>query len=385
MSKNTKSKIPASRPFSYIEISKANLLHNFRLLKKHAPRGTKVAAVVKANAYGHGLPEVVQTLEHDADCFQVNSVSELRTVRLLTKKPIMVLGYVSVSELDKALAAKPILAVYGVEHLEAINDAAAKKKIIQPVHVTVDSHLGRDGVLPDELSAFLKKAKTLKNIKLTGIYSHFANIEDTSSPAHAQKQIQTYQSVLELCKNEEFSLDTHISATSGLLVYEKDAKNTIARVGIGMYGLWPSSHLQQNFEKKQFQLKPVLRWVSHIAQVKTLPANHSIGYGLTYVTEKPTKIAVIPQGYGDGYDRRFSGCGEVLIQGKMCKVLGRVSMNMFVVDVSHLPKVKAEEEVVLLGTQKGKTVSAEDLAETIGTINYEMTTMISSLLPRLLN
>ncbi len=149
--------------------------------------------------------------------------------------------------------------------------------------------------------------------------------------------------------------------------------------------MWPSQKLKNTCETSTFQLKPVIRWVTHIAQIKTLPPNFPIGYGLTFVTTKPTKIAVIPQGYSDGYDRKLSNIGEVLVKGSKCRVLGRVAMNMFVVDISHLKKVGIEEEVILLGTQKSKSITAEEIAQKLSTINYEITTKISSLLPRVIN
>ena len=168
------------------------------------------------------------------------------------------------------------------------------------------------------------------------------------------------------------------------MVYEnKNGKSSLCRLGISLYGMWPSEDLRKKFETKKFKLKPVLRWVTHVAQVKVLPKNHSIGYGLTYITSRPTKIAVIPQGYSDGYDRGLSNKGEVLIQGKRCKVLGRVAMNMFVVDITNIKNIKNEDEVILLGRQGKEEITAEEIADHLETINYEITTRISSLLNRI--
>ena len=175
-----------------------------------------------------------------------------------------------------------------------------------------------------------------------------------------------------------------MSASSGVMVYENiQGKSGFIRPGLSLYGMWPCEELKKKLESVDFSLKPVMKWVSHIAQVKTLPVGHSIGYGLTFMTSRPTKIAIIPQGYSDGYDRGLSNKGEVLIGGSRCQVLGRVAMNMFVVDVSHLETVSAEDEVVLLGRQGKETISAEEIAEKIETINYEITTRISPLLKRI--
>jgi len=147
--------------------------------------------------------------------------------------------------------------------------------------------------------------------------------------------------------------------------------------------MWPSEDLRNKLENENFKLKPVMRWVSHIAQIKTVPKGYSIGYGLTFVTDEITKIAVIPQGYSDGFDRGLSNLGEVLIKKKRCRILGRVAMNMFVVDVSHLADVLNEDEVVLLGKQGNQEITAEEIAEKIDTINYEITTRVLALLPRI--
>ncbi len=178
------------------------------------------------------------------------------------------------------------------------------------------------------------------------------------------------------------NLATHISATSGLLVHEKSrGENTIVRIGVGMYGMWPSEYLKKDWQKK-CNLKPVLTWKTHVAQVKILPKNSTIGYGLTFKTKQETKIALIPQGYADGYSRSLSNKSDVLIHGRRCRVLGRVSMNMFVVDVTRLPKIKEGDEVVLLGQQGKQNISAEELALISNTINYEVITKISPILPR---
>ena len=146
--------------------------------------------------------------------------------------------------------------------------------------------------------------------------------------------------------------------------------------------MWPSEYLKKKLKNK-ISLKPVMTWKTHVAQVKTLPFGHSVGYGLTYFTPKETKIAVIPQGYFDGFDRGLSNKGEVLIRGKRCRILGRVAMDMFVVNVSHIDKVKEEDEVFILGTQNKENIRAEEIAEKIDTINYEITARISPLLPRI--
>lgn len=377
--------------FSYLELSKKNLIHNVKQLKDIAKKGVKVVSVIKANAYGHGQNEVAKILEPFTDYFGINSIAELEILRKVSRKKTFVLGYIAENDLEKAIKLKCVLSVFSMDHFKKINKTVKKFKKIQEINIPVDAYLGREGFLEDELPELFKEIKKSKYIKLIGIYAHFANIEDTNNFTHAEKQIKKYNEAIELAEKFGFkNLDTHISATSGLLVYEtclpvgmeEKGVNNIIRLGIGIYGLWPSEHIQYEYKNK-LELKPVLSWKTKIAQIKILPAGSTIGYGLTYKTKKKTKIAIIPQGYADGFDRGLSNKGEVLIGGTRCKILGRVAMNMFVVDVSHLSNVKAEDEVVLIGTQGNEQISAEEIARQIDTINYEIIARISPLLPRI--
>lgn len=372
-------------PLSYIELSKKNLIHNIKQFKNLAKKGTKFSVAIKGNAYGHRQNEVVKILEPYVDYFQVNSVEELALLRKVTKKECLLLGYVQKEDLKKAIKLGCILSVFSIEQIWHISAMAEMGKMVQEVHLPVDAHLGREGFLLKDLPEVFTEIKKCKHLKLTGIYAHFANIEDTTNFTHAKKQITIFNQAINLAKNFGFkNLQTHISATSGLLVYEQNQGiNSIIRLGIGIYGMWPSEHLKTIYKNSKFSLKPVLAWKTKIVQIKILPKGSTIGYGLTYKTKKETKIAVIPQGYADGFDRGFSNNGFVLIAGTRCKILGRVSMNMFVVDVNHLPKVKLEDEVVILGNQGKEKISAEEMAKRINTINYEITTRISSLLPRI--
>ncbi len=372
-----------SLPLSYIELSKKNLIHNIKQFRRIVKRGTKVAGVVKANAYGHGDVEVVKILNPYVDYFQINSVEELEKVRSFTKKPILLLGYVGKYDIAKAIKLGCVLTCFDLYHALLINEQARKLGVKQKVHISIDAHLGREGILPPQVEVFLKEIKKMKNISVDGVYAHFANIEDSNDLTHATKQIKAYEEAVQLFKEAGYkSIKTHISATSGVLAYEKwKGLHPIVRVGVGLYGMWPSVELERAWKKK-IELKPAMRYITHIAQVKTIPKGESIGYGLTHVTKKETVIAVIPQGYSNGVSRLSSSNGEVLIKGKKAPILGRVAMNMFVVDVSHIKGTKPEDEVVILGTQKGEAITAEDIAGQTGTINYEVTTRLSPQLPR---
>lgn len=376
-----------TKPLSYIEISKPNLTNNFQAFRSFIHPETAIVCVVKGNAYGHGQSEVAALLDQVVDYFQVDDFQELESLRKITQKPILVLGYVAKNALEEAIRLNGIISIYDEERLHLIDKIAKDLGVRPKVHIKIDASLGRQGILLDEVGEFANSLKQYEHIEVDGVYAHFANIEDTTDFSHAQKQIDAFdQAIRQFEENGFKNLKRHISATSGILAYDKaEGRNDIVRLGIGLYGMWPSPDLRVKYENNYFTLKPIVKWVTHVAQVKTVPANYSIGYGLTFVTAKPTTIAIIPQGYSDGYDRGLSNTGEVLIQGKRCPVLGRVAMNMFAVDVSHLAHVNAEEEVVLIGDQGEERITAEEIADKINTINYEVTARISPLLPRIIS
>lgn len=373
-------------PLSYIELSQKNLIHNIKQFRNLAKKGTKFSVAIKGNAYGHGQNEVAKILEPYVDYFQVNSVEELKLLRKVSNKKTLLLGYVQEKDIEETIKLGCILSIFSLKQMSTISAIAKDVDIIQEIHIPVDAYLGREGFLISELPKLFEEIKKSKYIKITGVYAHFANIEDTADFSHAQKQIEEYKKALKLAQEFGFkNLETHISATSGLLVYEKNLGiHSLIRLGIGVYGMWPSKYLKFLYKNK-IELKPVLSWKTKIAQLKILPKGNTIGYGLTYKTKKTTKIAIIPQGYADGFYRGFSNKGEVLIGGTRCKILGRVSMNMFAVNISHLLNVKVEDEVMILGRQNKEEIRAEEMALLIDTINYEITTRISSLLPRIIN
>ncbi|MFA6256866.1 MAG: alanine racemase [Candidatus Paceibacterota bacterium] len=372
-------------PLSYIELSQKNLVHNVEQFRKFLKKGTKIAAVVKGNAYGHGQNEVAKILEPYIDYFQVDDIEELNTLRKISRKRTLVFGYVQKHDLRRANKLGCILSVFSIEELLNVSAVAENLRRVQEIHLPIDAHLGREGFLLKDLPQVLMQIKKLNYIKLTGIYAHFANIEDTTDFSHAQKQINEYKKAVKLAEHYGFrNLQTHISATSGILAYEKSKGiHPIVRLGIGLYGMWPSENLEKMYKRK-LKLRPVLTWKTKVAEIKTLPKGSTIGYGLTYKTKKVTKIALIPQGYSDGINRKLSNLGHVLIKGTRCKILGRVMMNMFSVDVSHIHNVKIEDEVVILGRQRKEEITAEEIAEKLDTINYEIGTKISPILPRVI-
>ncbi len=366
---------------SEIQVDGAALSHNLAALKGIIRSKAKVAAVVKGNAYGHGLREVVQALDGHVDYFQVDDIDELRALRTLTSSPALVLGYVPLGNIREALELRAEIAIYDLERLDAIQEASAELGRAAKVHLKIDALLGRQGVLPTEVDCVLAALKDCPDIDVVAAYAHFANIEDTTDETHLLAQVAVFEDCLAKVRAAYPGVGRHFSATSGLMTYEQSGvENDLVRLGIGLYGLYPSEPLALAFQA--LGLKPAMRWVSHLAQVKTLPLGHPVSYGLTYITPCSMRVGVVPQGYSDGFDRGLSNVGHVLVGGKRCAVLGRVAMNMFVVDLSSVPEAKAEDEVVLLGAQGSERITAEEMADHLRTINYEITTRVSPLLPR---
>jgi alanine racemase len=373
------------KPLSYIEISKSALINNIGQFRKLLPKGNSLVLVVKANAYGHGLKEVVGIADHFVDAFQVDDIEELRVVRTITKKEILALGYVQKSDLAELVDLNVILGCYNIETIKELEKIGKNQKKKIKIHLKIDALLGRQGILIEDLNEILGIISKSKYIILESIYSHFSNIEDTDDLTHAKKQFDYLIHAKNIVIDSGFkNITHHISATSGLL---SDQKNnwvgSLVRIGIGAYGLWASEALKKRFAKK-IKLSPVLRWTSSLAQIKKVPKDFPIGYGLTYITKKPMTIALVPQGYSDGYDRGFSNNSFVLIRGRECKVLGRVAMNMFVVDVSNIKNIKLEDEVILLGQQGKDEITADLMAEKIETINYEIVARLNPLIPKVI-
>lgn len=371
------------KPQSRIEISRSNILWNIQQFKRFLSPKQKLVAVIKANAYGHGIQQVISCVDSHVDYYQVDDFEELEIAHQYTAKPILVLGYVPQYLHEHAVARNAHFTVYDLETLNSLNECGKKYNKRVPVHIKVDALLGRQGIVVEDVASYIEHCSTLSHIHIEALYSHFSNIEDTDDLSHAHSQHTLLLYAQQCAREKGIDVPYHIAATSGILSDPKHAWGScFVRLGIGMYGLWPSAQLKSKY-KDLVILRPVMRWVSYVAQSKKVPGNFPIGYGLSYITTAPTSIAVIPQGYSDGYDRHLSNNSEVLIQGKACPVIGRIMMNMIVVNTTDISHVVAEEEVVLLGKQREGYVSAEYLADRSDTISYEIVSRISPQLPRI--
>lgn len=362
-----------------MQIDRRALIHNVRALRSLIDPGVDLFAVVKGNAYGHGLKEVVTAVESEVDGFQVDDIEELRGLRASSSKRALVLGFVASGDIAEVVRLSGELSVFDIERLSEIERAGKDAGERPKIHLKVDALLGRLGVLPGELPQLTAKVNEYHELDLVAAYAHFANIEDTTDLGHAFDQAEVFETCWKEIRNSGWpKLGRHLSATSGAMTSFKG--NDLVRFGIGIYGMYPSVSLGRR--NSELELRPAMRWVSHLAQVKVLPAHHPVGYGLTFITPREMRVGIVPQGYSDGFDRGLSNSGEVLVRGVRCAVVGRVAMNMFAVDLSGVA-ASSEDEVVLLGAQGDERITAEEIASRLGTINYEVTARVSALLPRI--
>ena len=377
-----------SEHLTWVEVSKSAVLNNIEVARQSVSNKTKVMAIIKANAYGHGLCEVAAIAEAaDIDYFGVNSIHEavkLRNAKI--KKPILVLGYVPVSALKEAVMHDITLVAYNDETINKLQEIASKYKKDVKVHIKVETGLHRQGVNPEKLEEFCKLVKSKKNIIVEGMSTHYANIEDTTEHSYAKQQIENFMDAYETMKHYGINIKYRHTACTAAPMLFPEIHFEMIRFGIGLYGLWPSKETKISaYERKrgEFNLKPALTWKTKIAQVKDVDANSFIGYGCSdFVTQK-SKIAILPIGYYDGYDRKLSNVGYVLVRGKRAPIRGRICMNMCIIDVTNIEGVSAEDEVILLGSDGEDSISAETMAAKIGTINYEVVTRINEGLPRI--
>jgi len=370
-----------------VEISRKALVHNIGEFRRLIGPRRKFLAVVKANAYGHGLLEVAAiAVEEGVDWLGVNAVEEgLALRRAGIGAPILVLGYAPGEALEGAVAQDLRLTVYNRETVARLAELARSMKKTVKVHVKLETGTWRQGVTADDLPAFVQEIRRKPGLVVEGLSSHFANIEDTTKHDYPRRQLETYRAACRAleAKGPRVPLK-HMSCTASTILFREPGFN-LCRVGIGLYGLWPSkeTYLSCFLDRKEpLSLEPVLAWRARIAQIKRIPAGADIGYGGTYRTTRPTVLAVIPVGYFDGYDRGLSNAAHVLVKGRRAPVRGRVAMDFFMADVTDIPELSLEDEVTLLGADGGERISAEDMAGLAGTISYEILARINPLVPR---
>jgi alanine racemase len=360
---------------TWAEVDLGAIAHNTRELKRLVGEKTELMAVVKANGYGHGaVPVAKAVLGNGASSLAVHRTLEgvqLRQAGITA--PVLIMGYTLPAEAETIVRWDLTPTVNTPEQAQVLSSTASHQGRALPIHVKVDTGLGRFGLLPEEVVDFVRVVSELPGLTLEGIYTHFA-MADAVDKAYTLQQFEIYLEVVKRLEEAGFTIPIKHVASSAATLDLPETHLDVVRCGIALYGLRPSSEVEPTIP-----LRPAMALKSRVARVRTLPAGSSISYGCTYTTREPTRVALVPVGYGDGYHRLISNRGQVLVRGQRAPIVGRVCMDQFVVQVSDIPNVQQDDEVVLLGRQGDDEISAEEVATWAGTINYEVTT---SILPR---
>ncbi len=353
--------------------------NNVREIRKKIEPQTKMLAVVKADAYGHGALEVSKVcLYNGADWLGIATCDEgvsLRKNNIFV--PILILGYTVESQLDTVIKYDLTQTVYSAEMAQQVSQAAVKLNKTAKVHIKIDTGMGRIGFMPT-LSSLdeIEKIFSLPNIEVTGIFTHFATADETDK-TFTHEQYKRFRFVTDaLYEKGHTNLIRHC-ANSGAILDMPELQMDMVRAGIILYGLLPSGEVS-----KDINLKPAMSLKTQISYVKEVEAGVSIGYGRKYYTDKPSKIATIPIGYADGYSRNFSNKARVIVNGCYANVVGNVCMDQTMIDVSHIENVKMGDCVIVMGTCGDLCVSAEELAGLNTTINYEILCNVGKRVPR---
>lgn len=368
---------PKGRP-TYRSVDLAALGWNFRQVRNAVGPGIKILSVVKADAYGHGAPEVAQELAAaGSDGFGVATVEEgieLRDAGI--RAPILVLTAVYPEQLDEFFRRRLTPAVSDVPTMRELERLTRRRGPMLKFHLKIDTGMGRLGLLHSEVESWLPEILKLGALHLEGLFSQLSHAEDARGEYTAM-QVTNFQQVVDRLRSAGFVPPWIHLANSAGVIGVPSAHGTMVRPGLMLYGLYPAPEMARRVE-----LKPVLSWKTRVLQLKELPANSSIGYGRTFVTKRKSSIATLPVGYADGYHRLLSNRGAVLVGGKRAPVVGRISMDLTMIDVTDIRGVTEGDEVVLLGRQGRENISADEMAGWAETISYEILTSISARVPR---
>ena len=362
---------------TWVEIDAKAVSHNYKTFRSLISPTTRLMAVVKSNAYGHDLFQFARIVERlGTDWLGVDSITEALALRQeKVKTPILVLGYTLPEKFPEAIKNNVSLTISSFESLDVLDTRCLTK--IKPlplkIHLKIDTGMHRQGFQEKEIPKVLAMVKKLKNIEVEGIFSHFGQADNSKK---TKKQLKKILEILAVFEKEGIKPIRHISATGGTLA-SKENHLDMARVGIGLYGIYPSDNFEKKLSKK-IKLRPVLSWKAIVGEVKTVSAGECVGYDFTKKLTRKTRLAIIPIGYWHGYPRALSNKGFVFVRGKSAPVLGRVSMDMLTVDVTDIPRVKIGDEVELIG----KNVSAKQLAKLSHTSPYEIITRLNPLMRR---
>lgn len=358
------------------------VLYNMESMHKKLKPGTKIAAVVKADAYGHGAVEISRVLENLPYLWGyavATSNEAMQLVEAGRKKPIIILGLSFPEQFEEIVENDLRPAVCTYETAQALSDIAAEKNKVCRIHIKVDTGMSRIGfqVTPESADTVARISK-LPNIMIEGIFTHFARA-DESSKASAYEQFKQFEKMIAMVEEKGVQIPLKHCSNSAGIVEIPECNMDMVRAGITLYGLWPSEEV----DKTKISLKPVMSLRSRVAYVKELLPGRQISYGGTFTVKKKMTVATVPVGYGDGYARGLSNKGWVLIKGQRAPICGRVCMDQCMVDVTDIPGVKIGDTVTLLGKDADEEITMEQLGELSGRFNYEFACLITPRVPRI--
>lgn len=378
---------------SWIELSESAYAHNLRFFRRRVGPEVELSAVVKSNAYGHGLEAIARlAIRHGADSFCVHALDEALALRRAGfPQDVLIMGHVPLARLGEVVAEDFRLVLYEIETARRLAGEAETRSRRARVHLKIETGTYRQGLDGAALEALVEEVKRLAWLEVEGVYTHFANIEDTTRHDVAEQQMARFDAALANLEGHGIRPPVRHAACSAAILLFDSTHFDMVRLGISQYGLWSSKETLLSWALRapasegpaEGVLQPVLSWKTRISQVKDVPAEAYVGYGCTYQTTRASRLAILPIGYADGYDRRLSNQAHVLVHGRRAPVRGRVCMNLVMIDVTDIPRARLEDEVVLLGRQGEQEITAADLAGWVGTIPYEIVARLSPALPRL--
>lgn len=359
----------------WAEVSLDSIAHNVRQFRKFIGPNCELMAVVKANGYGHGALETAYTMVANGTNWLAVALPEegVRLRRGGITAPILVLGAVSADELDVCVAQDLAVTVFEPHIARLLSEATIRQQKSAKVHIKVDTGMGRLGLLPQEFAGLVELVNRLPGLEIQGVFTHFAQAEEPSLE-YTKWQWERFRGVLTNLNGQGMQIPFTHAANTAATMFFPEAHLDLVRVGLGIYGLYPD-------QRRPFFLQPALSLHTKVAFVKRVPSGSAISYDSSYVTWKDTSIAVLPIGYADGLPRGLSNQGKVLIQGQLCPIVGRVTMDHTLIDVGDLP-IQIGDPVLLLGSNGEKEISADHWARWLGTINYEITCTLSSRIER---
>ncbi len=365
------------------EINLDNIGHNVSEFRRLLGPGVQIMAVVKADGYGHGSVEVARTaLQAGASCLAVALVEEaLELRRAGIEAPVLLLGYTDPVAVPLLLRHSLTPALFDLETARLFSSRCAAEGRILPVHLKIDTGMGRIGVRPAEAAGFIAAVSRLPGLKLEGIFTHLSSADgdDDNAKAYTAGQLQLFDGVIAAAREQGVLPSLCHAANSAAAVLFPQSRYNLVRIGISLYGCYPALWMQNHAAVK---LLPAMSLKSKIVFLKGVPPQTPLSYGRTYCTAGKSAIATVPIGYADGYHRRLSNRGEVLVCGRRAPVVGRICMDQMMIDVSHIDGAAEGDEVVLYGNQGSESITVEEVAQLLGTINYELLCNVGKRVPR---